>query len=579
MTLVPHNYRNADDKDTDMPHTVRFKKKLIILNDNIKFLQEKFDALCKKHKLDSFASDNEETLAGKEFLGNDHLSRGDLYKIIDVVQNFLTINIINGKQFYLEGHEYELDPPAYELQNAYKSYLDEIFYEHVKENTVKIQNNTIVIKDNTYAWIKEMFERLFVACISISKNTSSDFELPSNLVNLFSEFISAVNNQFILTDNTSVTNLSYALEKEHPAWISLLSQMQQAINNIHMHTATFKGILDGFVEVKYSLALRMLACLAKSTNKEDLFIDGWIEDAQLTYDTLQNERWISRNLATLEMKVLSLEDKSSHDNDGTLVHSDKNQLLLLQNTFNSTRELIIHKDNVLQNLSKDDPNKDLIASFYVFLHKTNTLLKALQSIDMLLTTTGWALVLSGIIDFNAISKYIESYAKEWQTLNNAEIVISDKANDLKKIFNASALTVQQTLQKDFANIVNKLKVIDNAVIRDSIINVINTSLQQLSVIQQDLGIAIINPEYQSLNSNGPTLQFQKRLQSNNSPSPGKQPRRISPSTQGLFSTNPHKLKTDEKPPIQSQEITYPETEQEQKDFINTFSQKISQHKG
>lgn len=448
------------------------RKRLVLANDKMTMTQR---LLNEAYRQSDLVSTTHTKADAEEFCGSERQQRSGLLSKVLVLYEDITEQSVGGHERILPQEKYVLDAPARKLQEAYVEYLNFVFHGYITpENTEKKDKTTAEdLIDDGFVYLREILIRLFTAAISINKNNSAILGESKKIVRCLELFVNAINktdivyNQHIFSsDSISGINLFFA--NEHKEWIFLLNRMREMIENTHKHTATISNLIETLNKAKYATALQLIAYISPHDVAIKKLSPNWIKDTlfECEVETLEEVKKINSiamryNLAKKNYDALSL---------GT------------------------HQKHVIKQHGKNQYIRKL-TNLYDLLAKTNVLLSALDQIDILLTATGWILIITNVIDLKSLSVQIEKYSQDcigalkFDAKSNG---FSNKEN-IKKVLVASGSLSAIDFVQDLELAVAGLHVIQSDTIKNCISNMIYKAIDNLRALESSLGCSLINP--------------------------------------------------------------------------------------
>lgn len=372
----------------------------------------------------------------------------------------------------LHQYNYDLETPAYKLREAYANYLDFVFREHVtSENEGKQNKKTLEeIIDDKHVYLKEILLRLFTAAISIDKNNVGTAQQAKKIIDCLEKFIKKINQTDVMYDKTlfsfseDVSEINIAFAREHKEWICLLKQMQEVIENMHKHTASISKLMEVLSTAKITIARQLIAYISKKDISQDALSSAWVK-----YTLFEQERACFK-----EKKYLSQSAFYS----------------CAAENYNSL-EVNTHQQEVIKANDKNGKVKKL----YGLLTKTNILLAVLEKIDILFSTTGWVLIVAGMLNLDGLTKLIKDYSQvAVEALEFDDIYLKDKnKKEIRKSLVGNEALSGIDFQQNLNISISGIDQIKSSIIQSCIIDIISGAMGDLHSLQQKLNCQILNP--------------------------------------------------------------------------------------
>lgn len=454
-----------------MPYTMRISRKKIILNASTAKIQ-KF--LNDAYYDSGLVQENATKADAEEFVGTNKANRDGLFNKVIILYEDITGAAVGGRERKLPQQKYFLDVPAYKLQQAYVDYLNFIFHKHVNPQNAQRQEDDEDIIDNEHVYLREILIRLFTAALSIDKNNVSPTS--EKIIACLEIFLKKINASSILYDKSTnvfssssyVSSINIAFANEHKEWIYFLKQMRDVIENIHKHTGSISKLLEVLGDAKINIAHQIIAYLGKKdvSSQEDL-LPGWIK-----YTLFNHELALLQNSSC---KAITTYDQANFHNTSS------------QNYDSS--QVNVHQKQIIQYC--DSSVRGKLIELYELLAKTNYLLGILEQVDVLFSTTGWVLIITGILNLKSLSQLVEDYSKPaMKVFKEFDIGKCNKEN-LKKSWVANPLSATDFKQNlDIA--ISGINAIDSFIIKDCIANIIKEALYNLQALQKTLNCNLVN---------------------------------------------------------------------------------------
>lgn len=459
-----------------MPRSVLISRKILILNDAISKVQA---LLVKAYHESGLVVENKTKVDSEEVLGGDKEKRKGILVPLIVLYEKITEQSAGGHKKILHEQEYELEIPAYKLQEGYVNYLNFVFYDHINSKDTEKQNPETLeeIIDNEYVYVKEILLRLFTAAISIDKNNSASAQEAIKIIDCLDLFLTKINQTTIMHDksrllgliliSSSASDINFAFAEENEEWVYLLRQMQQFIQNMHHHTASISNLATQLSRTKIIIAQQLAAYISKNDIPKEDFLPPRIQ-----YTLFKQE-------------MACLEEGQKNTPDKLAIHSlsMKNYKSKIVN-FHQQKVIETHKEN------------DVVKELYNLLARTNIFLEVLDEIDILLSTTGWVLLISNVLKLNNLSKRIKEYAqkaKEILKFKNREFYLKGKKGIEDALLANKALSGIASYHK--LNIaIDSVNEIESSVILECISGIIKTAVVNLVSLQKDLDCELVSSD-------------------------------------------------------------------------------------
>jgi hypothetical protein len=467
-----------------MPYTVLITSKKFVLSGDISKIQR----LLNDAYIESGLLKEQETKPDtEEFLGDDKQARGGLLN--NIVRLYETINDTDagGHEKKLPQCKYYLDAPARKLQEAYVDYLNCVFYSYVKpEDAEKKDKKTqYTVINNSHVYVREILLRLFTAAISVNKNNSTSRKEAKKIIECLELFLKKINQTNVMYDrsffsfSSDISNINIAFASEHKEWVYLLKQMQEIIETMHKHTATISQLMEVLNKAKTTAALQLIAYISITDVNQERLRPAWVKYTLLNCET--------EYLKQVDKKYV--EEKHAEQNIAI-----SSRLKLAAENYNSLQVTEHQRQLISVSANKNHPYTAKIKVLYELLTKTNLLLAILDQVDVLLSTTGWVLILTNVLNLNNLSKLIEIYSKEIieaLKFDIDQIILTDKKEIKKSLIANEALSGIDFAQN--LHVVGMcIKDLQSGVIRNCIIDIISMAVDNLWSLQQHLNYQIID---------------------------------------------------------------------------------------
>ena len=280
----------------------------------------------------------------------------------------------------------ELDPPASFLRDGYIDYLNEIAIEDGLKSrdteNEKITSRRVLVREILIRFVT----------LALCKDMKADKDGHA-LLEAMRIFINEVKKKDKLNKGFwgghKPSMLARALGSEHDDWLNILVNMVSSIKILNANTKAISETLNFIGRVKRKAMSFIIAQIDNRREPDDLA-----------------ENWIRKTLSLCEDNLLNKQKKVSDSQQKmSVVFYDNIQCL-------SKVKLDDRQQKVITVLRKQGDNSeknknDKIAACYKLLNWAEQLFMVVSQIDLLVSMTGWILIMMGVLKLDKIGKLID----------------------------------------------------------------------------------------------------------------------------------------------------------------------------
>lgn len=295
---------------------------------------------------------------------------------------------LNTKESVLLQIDEKLDPPANALKQRYVGYLNDIILAMNKDPNDTTQD---VITDSVIL-VREILIRLVVVALCTRMDANRDGD---KIIQILEQFVILVNKEDILGkkdllqkfQNLFVSSgpsaVRTGLATDHNDIISSIKSMVEIVKLLHKPETTFTNALSYLEKVQKAIYRQLIARL--KPNAEKFYFD---------------DDWLSQGLEKHEIGLLKNKDKNAMITTQTANLSLWHPLDDLDKRRN--------KQKIIIDLIAD--NKSIVGQLYQLAEKNNLLYQIVSHFDLLATSTGWVLFITGGLKPEALAKQLRAHS-------------------------------------------------------------------------------------------------------------------------------------------------------------------------
>lgn len=295
----------------------------------------------------------------------------------------------------------KLDPPAELLLQGYLDFLNHALVKSGSSSEYAEAGEIVSVR----ALIRELLYRLAAIALSNDLDRLNDGKSMLRVLTTFTEEIKNLetlyNKPLFRDDNPSPFLVSLSSQK-HKEWITLIQKMVQIVDVIHRNERIISNSLDNLKSEQRALRALLLGTLnGREAKLETNFTNDWLAYALREFETRCQKHTFTEDQLSLVPQI---------NLNPSLVR--ERQVL---------RYFCLNKIPQGASLNRREELIKRVETLYRLLNYSETLLRLLYQLDLLITYTGWVPILLGTINFTKISALLNDFHEQCKTA----LVISD----------------------------------------------------------------------------------------------------------------------------------------------------------